>query len=197
MLGYASVLKAHRDAVGAQPEHIQRGVGPAMREAVEAIVARREALFACTKRVSGHTRKKELKPHIRRQASAAAFSYTVDPHTRYASLPANVVMSASQLALQAQKLIEALESEDGNAELKALYARLDVDGDGKLTSGEWSAGLAANVGLLAKFFGESTTSSDGEQLFRRIDEDGNGSLSWEEFCSGAKALQRELNRAAT
>ena len=35
-----------------------------MREAVEAVVKRREALFACTKRVSGHNRKTELKPHL-------------------------------------------------------------------------------------------------------------------------------------
>eukprot|EP00325_Prymnesiales_sp_UTEX-LB-985_P034977 CAMPEP_0174745498 /NCGR_PEP_ID=MMETSP1094-20130205/86917_1 /TAXON_ID=156173 /ORGANISM="Chrysochromulina brevifilum, Strain UTEX LB 985" /LENGTH=72 /DNA_ID=CAMNT_0015950053 /DNA_START=60 /DNA_END=274 /DNA_ORIENTATION=+ len=67
-----------------------RGVGPAMREAVERLVNRREALFGCTKRVNGNNREKELKPHMKNQSSrqgSSSFCFTSDPHTRYAVLP--------------------------------------------------------------------------------------------------------------
>ena len=53
------------------------------------LLERREALFAYTKRVSGANRLTELKPHCE-PASKAKLAYTVDPHTRYASLPASL-----------------------------------------------------------------------------------------------------------
>ena len=93
--------------------------------------------------------------------------------------------------MQVQQLVEALESDDGRAELHGLYSRLDEDGDGELTSEEWAAGLAANQELLHKYFGE-TGNAELLAVFNRIDLDGNGSLSWEEFCAGAKALQTRL-----
>ena len=66
---------------------------------MERLLARREALFGYTKRVSGHNRLTELKPHAisesgigTNRASTTAgpggkFTYTIDPASRYAGLP--------------------------------------------------------------------------------------------------------------
>ena len=53
----------------------------------EAMLARREALFKCTKQVSGHNRLTELKPQ---RTDARAFTYTIDPATRYRNLPSSL-----------------------------------------------------------------------------------------------------------
>eukprot|EP00966_Prymnesium_polylepis_P159283 3681056-Prymnesium_polylepis.1 len=66
--GYASLL-----ATGAQ---LERGG--------EQMLQRREALFGCTKRVSGYNRQTELKPHL---DQTRTYTYSIDPRTRYASLP--------------------------------------------------------------------------------------------------------------
>ena len=92
-----------------------------------------------------------------------------DPHTRYAALPLDVVMSASKMSEQVQALLNALESDEGYNELHQLFKRLDADGNGELTGEEWSAGLAANVDVVSKYFGEAVSSSDGAHLFNQID----------------------------
>ena len=231
--GYGSILRAHQGTTPQQPEDTVPGAltrrSTTIRDAVEGIVARREALFACvvparppsscppsrpssyranpgsnphpcqhrcTKKVSGHNRKTELRPCLTRQKSSGpqTFAYSTDPHSRYTTLPLDVVMSAARLEERAAALVAALESTDGYAELKALYDRLDIDGDGELTAEEWSAGLEANQSILTKYFGDSVSSSDGGHLFRQIDTDGSGSLSWEEFCDGARALGNTLRQ---
>ena len=66
---------------------------------MERLLARREALFGYTKRVSGHNRLTELKPHAisesgigTNRASTTSgpggkFTYTIDPASRYSGLP--------------------------------------------------------------------------------------------------------------
>ncbi len=87
----------------------------------------------------------------------------------------------------AKKLAAALATEEGRSELKALYETLDLDGDGKLTSEEWSNGLGENERLLTKYFGGCTV-EENREVFRRIDADSNGSLSWD----GARLCPRSL-----
>ena len=53
-------------------------------DAANAMIARREMLFKCTKQVSGHNRLTELKPQ---RTDAKSFTYTIDPATRYRNLP--------------------------------------------------------------------------------------------------------------
>ena len=43
-----------------------------------------------------------------------------------------------------RKLAEAISSEEGRAELKALFSTLDKDGDGKVTKKEWGKALSKN-----------------------------------------------------
>ena len=86
-----------------------------------------------------------------------------------------------------KKLAAALATEEGRSELKALYETLDLDGDGKLTSEEWSNGLGENERLLTKYFGGCTV-EENREVFRRIDADSNGSLSWD----GARLCPRSL-----
>ena len=52
---------------------------------LESLLSRREALFAYTKRVSGHNRLTELKPHV--DSASRKYSYGIDPLSRYTSLP--------------------------------------------------------------------------------------------------------------
>jgi len=51
--------------------------------ALQELLDRREALFACTKRVSGHNRQTELRTHINKKGE---YTYNIDPSTRYANL---------------------------------------------------------------------------------------------------------------
>ena len=87
----------------------------------------------------------------------------------------------------AERLAKAMEA--ASVELKNLFLSLDVDGDGKLTSDEWSQGLSANQALFTKFFG-GTTIEENASVFRELDVDHSGALSWEEFEAGAKAMLR-------
>ena len=87
----------------------------------------------------------------------------------------------------ALRLADALETEEGQAELKALFATLDKDGDGSVTSKEWGKALSKNKELMAKYFGGATMAEIGK-AFRRLDADGSGDLTWEEFEAGAARL---------
>jgi len=86
-----------------------------------------------------------------------------------------------------RKLAEAISSEEGRAELKALFSTLDKDGDGKVTKKEWGKALSKNKDLVSKFFGGQTLKEIGKQ-FARIDADGSGDLTWDEFVSGLASL---------
>jgi Ca2+-binding EF-hand superfamily protein len=79
----------------------------------------------------------------------------------------------------------AIATEEGMAELKALFATLDKDGDGKISSKEWGSKVTANQEVMAKFFGGATKAEIGA-AFKRIDADGNGFLSFDEFVGAAK-----------
>ena len=74
--GYASCLRQKAAGRAARPGASDRDV--------ELLLARREALFGYTKRVSGHNRLTELKPH---SDTKSKFTYVIDPHSRYAALP--------------------------------------------------------------------------------------------------------------
>jgi len=87
----------------------------------------------------------------------------------------------------ALKLADALETEEGQKELKALFATLDKDGDGKVTSKEWGKAISKNKDMLAKYFGGASLKEIGK-AFKRLDADGSDDLTWEEFISGARAL---------
>ena len=85
------------------------------------------------------------------------------------------------------KLKAAMSTDEGYAELKALFESLDKDGDGKVTGKEWGSAVHKNKDVLAKFFGGATMKEIG-QAFRRLDTDGSGDLTWDEFEAGADAI---------
>jgi creatine kinase len=77
-------------------------------------------------------------------------------------------------------LASIMEEDETKAELKALFDKLDKDGDGKVTSKEWGRSVAGDKDVMAKFFGGSTLKEIGS-AFRRLDTDNNGALTWDEF----------------
>ena len=93
-----------------------------------------------------------------------------------------------------EKLARAMENEVSRKRMQALYTEIDVDGDGKITPEEWSAGLESHKELMAEYFGDTTQESN-RATFKSLDEDGNGSLSWEEFCTGVDKLRSNLTQA--
>ena len=111
-----------------------------------------------------------------------------DPPIADASPPASSTES-EQTALKS--LVSALGNEEGRAELKALFATLDKDGDGKVTSKEWGSSLSKNKELMGKYFGGSSMQEIGK-AFKRLDLHGDGELDWEEFLHGAEVQAASL-----
>jgi Ca2+-binding EF-hand superfamily protein len=78
------------------------------------------------------------------------------------------------------QLKKVMETEEGAAELKALFETLDKDGDGKVSGKEWGSAVYKNQDILKKYFGGSSLKEIGE-TFNRIDVDNSDSLTWDEF----------------
>ena len=82
------------------------------------------------------------------------------------------------------RLAQALESQEGMAELKALWDTLDKDGDGKVTGKEWGSAVSKNQEVMKKYFGGKNLKQIGK-MFSKIDTDGSGDLTWDEFVAGS------------
>ncbi|KOO22056.1 calmodulin [Chrysochromulina tobinii] len=85
------------------------------------------------------------------------------------------------------RLAQALESQQGAAELKALWDRLDKNGDGKVSGKEWGSAVHKNQQVMAKYFGGKDLKGIGK-MFSKIDADGSGDLTWDEFVNGSIRL---------
>ena len=83
-----------------------------------------------------------------------------------------------------QQLDAALKTEDGRAELKALFDSLDANQDGVISVQEWGDGVAKHKDVIAKFFGGATIEEIGRQ-FARIDANNDEKLSWDEMMAAA------------
>ena len=82
------------------------------------------------------------------------------------------------------QLDAALKTEDGRAELKALFDSLDANQDGVISVQEWGDGVAKHKDVIAKFFGGATIEEIGRQ-FARIDGNNDEKLSWDEMMAAA------------
>lgn len=78
------------------------------------------------------------------------------------------------LTLQSQSgsSLQMTRREDG---LKELMARMDADGDGKITKSEFENALGPGV-----------TNPEGDDLFGKLDKDGDGAVSLDEMSSALK-----------
>lgn len=85
------------------------------------------------------------------------------------------------------RLAQALETKEGAAEFKALWARLDTDGDGKVTGKEWGSSVKREHEVMSKYFGGKNLKEVGK-MFNKIDIDGSGDLTWDEFVQGSIRL---------
>merc|ERR1711865_990788 len=65
------------------------------------------------------------------------------------------------------------------AELRALFKTLDVDGNDTVDSKEWGKAVGKNFDRLQGAFGGASKAEVG-QMFRQMDADGDGVLSWDE-----------------
>jgi hypothetical protein len=79
----------------------------------------------------------------------------------------------------------AVVADEGLAELRALFDKLDKDSGGTVDKKEWGRSLSQNKALMAKHFGGETMGEIGKQ-FNRIDADASGDLTWEEVKAAAK-----------
>jgi hypothetical protein len=70
--------------------------------------------------------------------------------------------------------------------LKELFARMDADGDGKITKGEFENALGPGV-----------TNPEGDDLFGKLDKDGDGSVSAGELASALHAGRGHRGRHDT
>jgi len=88
----------------------------------------------------------------------------------------------------ADRLAHALQTEEGHAQLKALFEVLDADHDGRVTAKEWGRAVSKNQTLMSKYFGGSSLRAIG-QAFSRLDVDRSGDLSWAEFVASRRILE--------
>lgn len=97
------------------------------------------------------------------------------------------VTFADRVAGGGQRAIEAfaaaMATEAGRAELKALYATLDADKDGKVSSKEWGKAVGKQAPSLRKLLGADATLAQIGTAFKLMDANGDGSLSWDEFTA--------------
>eukprot|EP00930_Biecheleria_cincta_P081149 TRINITY_DN6987_c0_g1_i2.p1 TRINITY_DN6987_c0_g1~~TRINITY_DN6987_c0_g1_i2.p1 ORF type:complete len:753 (-),score=146.16 TRINITY_DN6987_c0_g1_i2:125-2338(-) len=85
------------------------------------------------------------------------------------------------------KLVEVMSQPEGKATLRALFAALDRDGSGRVSSKEFGKGLKANEAMLRQYIGGSSLQELGH-AFKRLDVDGSGNLSWEEFEAATQPM---------
>ena len=95
----------------------------------------------------------------------------------------------------AELFADAILSVEGKSSLQTLWAALDINGDGKVSSKEWGAAISSNKQLAQKYFGGATMAEIGA-AFRRIDIDGSGDLSWDEFETAARSFTISQNLSA-
>ena len=89
------------------------------------------------------------------------------------------------------RLANALESEEGKAELEALFKTCDKDSDGKVTSKEWGKAVGKNRDVMQKYFGGEDMKAIGK-AFKRLDADGSDALTWDEFVAGSQRMIASL-----
>ena len=65
---------------------------------------------------------------------------------------------------------EVQASEELTGKLKALFTKMDFDGDGSVTKEE-----------AIKFWGKNFAKVNAQSMFNEVDEDGDGSVTWDEF----------------
>lgn len=136
----------------------------------------------------------EILPTLQKGLYALCKEKPADPTTWLAEwLLANKPPPKNQQAGAAaahQALVDMFKSEEGLAELKALWSSLDKDGDGTVTSHEWGKGVAKHWKAMAKFFGGVSQKKVGK-LFKELDTDGSGDLTWDEFTGAIDSVDAE------
>ena len=136
----------------------------------------------------------EIMPTLQRGLHALCKEKPADPRTWLAQwLLANkptLNLQAEGAAAAQQALIDMYKSEDGQAELKALFATLDKDGDGSVSAKEWGKGVAQHWKTMSRFFGGVSQKKVGK-LFKSLDTDSSGDLSWDEFCGAIEGVDAE------
>ena len=122
--GYTAVLEQRRRSSQALAELLgelgSRAAAAAasvaeMDEGLAALIARREALYNCTKRISSTTIKAELKPHVAPQDAKRELRYRIDPCSRYTHLPVGPDWDGSaqrRAAEQAEREARRVEEAD-------------------------------------------------------------------------------------
>lgn len=103
-------------------------------------------------------------------------------------------LQAAGTASAMASFVEAFESEEGKAELKALFETLDKDGDGHVTSKEWGSAVKKHWKTMGKFFGGLTMAEVGK-MFRKLDADGSDALTWDEFENAISAMDMSVRLA--
>jgi Ca2+-binding EF-hand superfamily protein len=93
-----------------------------------------------------------------------------------------------------ENLCDAMQSEEGQGELKALFDKLDKNSDGKVGSKEWGRSVFQNKDLLAKYFGGSNM-KEIASAFNRLDTNNSDLLTWDEFAAATKAEPKQEKKA--
>ena len=155
--------------------------------AVELVCKERAGLEATQAHLRGRLAEREL-------ALAKAEEVIAHQRGEIAQLKTAVAVAegkADAADLAAQQLAGALATASGEAELKQLFQSLDKNGDGKLTSKEWGAGVGKHAAMMQKYFGGRTTAEIG-RAFAKIDVDGSDSLTWDELVAFARNFRLRM-----
>eukprot|EP00928_Gymnodinium_smaydae_P020323 TRINITY_DN17859_c0_g1_i2.p1 TRINITY_DN17859_c0_g1~~TRINITY_DN17859_c0_g1_i2.p1 ORF type:complete len:283 (+),score=75.70 TRINITY_DN17859_c0_g1_i2:50-898(+) len=80
----------------------------------------------------------------------------------------------------AMQTAESMSTAEGSERFKALFEKIDKDGDGRVSHQEWAKAMTEHEVMQDLEFGNINANVIGKAL-KRIDADERGSLTWEEF----------------
>jgi Ca2+-binding EF-hand superfamily protein len=118
------------------------------------------------------------------QPNLFAFQADAATNSTGASAPPPAPGGGAQIAPETMSALLAAQSQSGTAfqpmsredALKDLFSKIDADGDGKITKGEFENALGAGGTNLAK----------ADHVFGKLDKDADGSVTMDEMASALK-----------
>ncbi len=93
------------------------------------------------------------------------------------------------MTISSTSSVQSAAAADNSDFIQKMFARLDADGDGKVTSDEFSTAMQKRFGKTENTDG--TGRPDPAEVFKKMDADGDGTINVTEFKAGMEAMRQK------